>query len=46
MKEQENNSLWQAKYDDFIGFGSRDLLIKGSATVASREEPDCLIFPD
>jgi hypothetical protein len=34
------------KHDDFIGFGSRNLLIEGSATVACRKEPGRLIFPD
>jgi hypothetical protein len=34
------------KHDDFIRFGSRNLLIEGSATVANRKEPSCLVFPD
>jgi hypothetical protein len=35
-----------AKNNNFVGFGSRNLLIEGSATVARRKESGCLIFPD
>jgi hypothetical protein len=34
------------KHDDFIRFGSRNLLIEGSSTFASRKKPSCLVFPD
>jgi hypothetical protein len=34
------------KHDDFIGFGSRKLLVEGSETVTHRKESGCLVFSD
>jgi hypothetical protein len=44
-EESQSTSKEVAKHDNFIGFGGRGLLIKRSATVASRKKPSCLIFP-
>jgi hypothetical protein len=35
-----------AEHDDFVSFRSGNLLIEGSATVSSRKESSCLVFPD
>jgi hypothetical protein len=43
-RESEYTSKEVAKHDDFIGFGSRDFLIKRSATIANRKKLGCLIF--
>jgi hypothetical protein len=34
------------KYDNFVGFGSRNLFVKGSATTAHGKESGCLVFSD
>jgi hypothetical protein len=45
-RKPESTSEEVAKHDNFIGFGSRNLLIEGGATVASWEESGRLVFPD
>jgi hypothetical protein len=46
VRKPESAGEEVAKHDDFICFGGRNLFIEGSATVASRKEPSCLVFPD
>jgi hypothetical protein len=44
--ESKPTSEEVTKYDNFIGFGSRNLFVKGSAATAHRKESGCLEFSD